>query len=250
MCAMSPRLLRPLASGFNPKSIAGLAGWWDASDPATLFDATTGGSLVAASGTVGRWEDKSAEGRHLTQGTANSRPVRVVGQFNGRDALDFDGSNDFIGVSSNVAMINGASLIAVASKLSNTNSGALHNFRGTTLANRNHHPLTDGNGYDGFGRSDRTTFAWAYSSDLYVHSTITAAQYVFRRNETVLAQNSYTAANQLADEFQGFGGSDSVLVTQRPWDGYICEALVYTRGISSTEFTAIYRYLSKKWGVA
>lgn len=247
---MSPRLLRPKASGFNPKSIANLAGWWDASDSSTLFDATTGGSLVAASGAVGRWEDKSGNGRHCTQGTANSRPIRAVSQFNGRDALDFDGENDFLGLSSNVTMISGASLIIVASKLSNTNGGALHNFRGTSLGNRNHHPFTDGNGYDGFGRSDRTSFAWTYASGLYVHSTITGSQYTFRRNETVLAQNSYTAANQLADESQGFGGSDSVLLTQRPWDGFICEALVYARGINSTEFTAIYRYLAQKWGVA
>lgn len=169
MCAMSPRLLRPRATGFDPRRISGLAGWWDASDASTLFDATTGGSLVAASGQVARWQDKSGNGRHATQGEANSRPTRSVAAFNGRDALDFDGTNDFLGLSSNVEMANGASLIIVAQKQTNTNGGALHNFRGTSLGNRNHHPFSDGNGYDGFARSDRTSFAWAFSTDLYVH---------------------------------------------------------------------------------
>lgn len=247
--AMNPRLLVPRASGFDPRRISGLAGWWDASDSSTLFDATTGGSLVAAAGTVGRWQDKSGNARHATQSDANSRPVRSVAAFNGRDALDFDGANDFLGLSSNVEMINGASLIIVAQKRTNTNGGGLHNFRGTTFANRNHHPYVDGNGYDGFGRSDRTSFAWAFSTDLYVHSTIVGTQYTLRKNETVLAQNSYTAASQLAGESQGFGGTDSSQVWQFPWDGLVCEAMIYTRAITTTEFTAIYRYLRTKWGV-
>ena len=33
---MSPRLLRPRATGFNPKSIAGLAFWIDAGSTASL----------------------------------------------------------------------------------------------------------------------------------------------------------------------------------------------------------------------
>jgi hypothetical protein len=250
--AMNPRLLRPLASGFNPKSISGLAGWWDGSDPATLFDATSGGSLVAASGTVGRWEDKSGNGRHATQGNGNSRPVRSVAAFNGRDALDFDGANDFLALSSTIETVNGASIFMVAKKRSNDTSfggSALHTIRGTTIANRNHHPFTDGNGYDGFARNARISFAFAFDTNLYVLSTVVGAQYTFRKNETVLSQGSYTAASQLAGEAQGFGGSDPITLTQRPVDGFICEAIIYTRGVNEAEFTSIYRYLRNKWGV-
>jgi hypothetical protein len=91
---MNPRLLRPVASGFNPKSIAGLALWLDASDSATLFDADTGGATPAANGQVGRWEDKSGLGRHATQSFGNNRPLRLVSTQNGRDGLEFDASND------------------------------------------------------------------------------------------------------------------------------------------------------------
>jgi hypothetical protein len=78
----------------SPTSLAGLQLWLDAADPGVLFDATTGGSLVAADGGVARWEDKSGNARHATQGTAGSRPLRKTGIISGRDALRFDGSDD------------------------------------------------------------------------------------------------------------------------------------------------------------
>jgi hypothetical protein len=79
-----------------PTTIAGLQLWLDAADASTLFDATTGGSLVAADGAVARWEDKSGNGRHATQGTAGSRPARKTAIQDGKDVLRFDGSNDVL----------------------------------------------------------------------------------------------------------------------------------------------------------
>jgi hypothetical protein len=79
-----------------PDSIAGLQLWLDPSDARTLYDATSGGSLVAADGAVARWEDKSIYGRHFTQDTASNRPLRKTTQINGLGALLYDGSNDFM----------------------------------------------------------------------------------------------------------------------------------------------------------
>jgi hypothetical protein len=83
----------PLAPG----DITGLTGWWDASDSSTLFDATSGGSAVAADGSVARIEDKSGNSRHFTQGTAGARPLRKTGVQNSLDVLRLDGSDDFLG---------------------------------------------------------------------------------------------------------------------------------------------------------
>jgi hypothetical protein len=80
----------------NPTSLNGLQLWLDASDANTLYDATTGGSLVAADGGVARWEDKSGNARHATQATSGNRPLQKTGVQNGRDVLRFDGSNDFM----------------------------------------------------------------------------------------------------------------------------------------------------------
>jgi hypothetical protein len=77
--------------------------WYDAADLSTLFDATTGGSSVAADGAVARWQDKSGNLRHLTQSTSGSRPLRKTSQQGGLDTLSFDGSNDVMSVASSSA---------------------------------------------------------------------------------------------------------------------------------------------------
>ncbi len=50
--------------------------WLDAADAATIYSASSGGSLVADGGSVGRVEDKSGNARHATQATSGNRPVR------------------------------------------------------------------------------------------------------------------------------------------------------------------------------
>jgi hypothetical protein len=54
-----------------------------------LYDATAGGSLVAVDGAIARWEDKSGNGRHFTQGTIGLRPTRRSAVKNGIGAVGF-----------------------------------------------------------------------------------------------------------------------------------------------------------------
>lgn len=90
--------LRFASAGFNPLTLSP-ALWLDGADASTMFDATTGGSLVATDGSIARWEDKSGNGRHATQGTVLSRPQRKDSILNGRGCVRFDGSNDAMGTS-------------------------------------------------------------------------------------------------------------------------------------------------------
>lgn len=79
---------------FNPATLSGLTGWWDASDSATLFTTTGGSTTVAADGEVARLEDKSGNGRHFIQSTSSFRPLRKTLVKNGLDVLRFDGTDD------------------------------------------------------------------------------------------------------------------------------------------------------------
>jgi hypothetical protein len=79
--------------------------WLDAADAGTLYDATSGGSLVAADGAIARWEDKSGNSRHCTQGTSGSRPIRKTSIQNGRDVARGDGSR-WMSIPSSTAMFN------------------------------------------------------------------------------------------------------------------------------------------------
>lgn len=78
----------------KPREIQGCQLALDASIPTSLYDATSGGSLVAADGAVARWEDQSGNARHATQVTSGSRPLRRVAGLNGADTLQFDGTDD------------------------------------------------------------------------------------------------------------------------------------------------------------
>lgn len=84
----------PLAA---PASISGLQLWLDADDGGTLYDSTSGGSVVTTNGAaVARWQDKSGNNNHYTQTTANARPVLQTSSLNSKNGLLWDGSNDFM----------------------------------------------------------------------------------------------------------------------------------------------------------
>ena len=84
--AMSPRLLRPRATGFNPRNLSGLVAWFDADDASTF---TLTGTAV------GEWRDKSGNGYSVSQSTGNNQPART-GTVGGRACIDFDGTNDYL----------------------------------------------------------------------------------------------------------------------------------------------------------
>jgi hypothetical protein len=121
---MSPRLLRPRATGFDPRSISGLALWLDAADTQTLYttdagpvtavsspleiagcklwlDADDASTFTLASGNVSEWRDKSGSGvPHATQATSTARPARTASGLNGRAVVEFQPAHTLIFASS------------------------------------------------------------------------------------------------------------------------------------------------------
>lgn len=89
-----------LRTQFTPLNLPGLVLWLDAADMNSMYDATSGGSLVTAGNTVARWQDKSGNGRNATQGTANNRPTLNTNKQNGLPSLTFDGTNDSLATAS------------------------------------------------------------------------------------------------------------------------------------------------------
>lgn len=53
-----------------------------------------GDDVTTSGGVVSQWNDKSGNGRHVSQGTAANRPA--LSTIGGQQALDFDGSNDVL----------------------------------------------------------------------------------------------------------------------------------------------------------
>jgi hypothetical protein len=76
---------------WTPKNLPTVVGWFDADDPLTVYDSTTGGSLVTTQGgTVKRWEDKSGRGNHATQSDNAAPKLQITsGTLNNKRVLSF-----------------------------------------------------------------------------------------------------------------------------------------------------------------
>ena len=95
--AMNQKLLRPKASGFNPKQISGLALWMDASDTTTL---TFNGGDVSA------WQDKSgASSLSAVQASAAFQPLYNATGAGGKGCIEF-GASDALVFGSSTASFN------------------------------------------------------------------------------------------------------------------------------------------------
>ena len=241
---MNGRLLRPRATGFTPRSISGLAAWWDASDAA---------SITTVSGAVSQWNDKSGNGVHATQTTANNRPVNTSQTLNGRAVMTFDGSNDIMSFTGTARTDETQFVVVrnnmVASAVSNQQIlGDASSGFGVTAVIKN----------DGSTNSDVFTHCGGFSLGT------TSARYQFPANNpfgpavvsairssasggilrtdgvqraTCTTSNSYALAR--------IGGVGSSL----PLNGYIAEIVIYSRALSVADVQRVERYLGTKWGV-
>lgn len=84
---------RRRSASFSPAALSGLIAWYDPSDLTSLFqDAAMSVPVVADGDPVGAVLDKSGNGYHLTQATANGRPTyRSSG---GTSWIEGDGVDD------------------------------------------------------------------------------------------------------------------------------------------------------------
>jgi len=251
MCPMSPRLLRPRASGgFSPKTIAGLQLWLDAADAS---------SVTTVSGAASQWNDKSGNGRHATQTTANNRPA-YDGVIGGKAALTFDGTNDAMATGLESASLTGyatffcvcrpnfADVTAASLKTpmygrdsttSNSYGINLFNSSGTLTLNTQWRGVQ----YNAVGGPTVTL-----GIDAIMVGGVTPTQHV-RRVSGVAANLSVAATagtNSAAGNFLNVGQDPT---QNRWWNGPIGEVLVYSRDLSLAEIQAVERYLTTKWAI-
>jgi hypothetical protein len=262
----------------NPTSLTGLQLWLDASDANTLYDATTGGSLVAADGGVARWEDKSGNARHMTQGTAGSRPARKTAIQGGLDVLRFDGSNDFMSVPSSTATFkflhstnstiffvldaneSGFAPFLSTYDTSSANVGiSLETGNGSGTADKVLHRT--GRGVSDTSPVGQTTGNAFLGFSFNVISVVTqpiataADRSSIRRNggtaatgntntDTPSSANSQYNLSLATDNYLGVGSGTA---TYSSMD--IAEIIIYNSALSDTERAAVENYLISKWGI-
>jgi hypothetical protein len=228
--AMNPRLLRPVATGFNPKTIAGLALWMDAPE----YNASTG-----------TWADKSGNGRDFSQAIAANRPIVSAVTQNARAILEFDGSNDQLIQSSNFLQVANCTMFAAFKRNANTFGGVI-----ASANNLDRSPGIIIDSSRGAIRGFQNFAAAAVSAvDTFniTSGTVTDGAAVIFTNGT---QISTAAASNTLDTSNTTTAIGSYRTTQANYlNGYIGEIIVYTRVLTVSERKRVEGYLGKKWGI-
>jgi len=234
---MNPRLLRPIASGFNPTSLSGLFGWWDFSDAATL---TLNGD--APTQTISEVRDKSGNNRHFLHTTALNQPAYTPNAQNGRAAATFNGANTFLDIAS-VTLNQPFTAIGVYQNTATSTYRLL--LTGAPPAGTAGFIMFSRNPFGNQGMTLGLVFAPIPTiTDWQVHSNVAdgEASVVARNLDADSTGNA--GANNVTTLRMGankFGGG----VHQGP----VGAVLIYDRVLTRAEREQLVRYLATQWGI-
>lgn len=217
----------------------------DASVASSLYDATSGGSLVSEGGSVARWEDQSGNSRHGTQTTSNNRPI--YRKYDDVGGLYFDGSND--GLTGSFPTLSAQTLCIAARINFNSTSNARfftqRNAGGQDFSQAgNYIPLLrEGTNYTigsfaGGGQRVQTTVKATDISFLAIH---TGSNLFIRFNGTESATYSHTM-NGTFSEYSicaNFGAEN--------FQALVFEVIAYDSALSSADRTSIEDYFKDKY---
>jgi hypothetical protein len=230
---MNPRLLRPLATGFNPRSLGGLAWWLDAADASTVTISTG----------VSEWRDKSGNGRHTSQDVGNNQPA-YTNQLNGKNTLTFDGADDRLSAASSFSLgTGGYTAFAVASSDGGFNV-LMGGFSFPFISGRTSSSTGGIRHHDGVSALDTATTVYPLGAFFIVDVTISPTERSIAINGRVEATGAGTSQSAF---MRNVGMRDA---STNYWEGGIAEVLVYDTARDVNAKVAVREYLSKKWGIA
>lgn len=210
-----------------------LALWLDADDSSTI---TLNGS------TVSQWNDKSGNGRHVSQATAASQPTYTVNGLNGQSVLTFDGINDFLNANFSLP----TATFALVGSLTQNSANIYYplGFQTTTGAG-----YFAGGGFLG------------QRSGMFNGSVILTAPQTVTLDSPFIGVGGFSAAGMLV----GFNGNtpasdpatlsmNTLLIGARgdaafPFSGPISEVVFTSTTLSTADRQRLEGYLAHKWGL-
>lgn len=238
-------------------------GWWDFTNPATLFTDTARTTLVTATGALlAGVSDLSGNGFHLQQATSTKRPVWSLDAF-GRGAATFDGVDDCLTSIISFALASGQVTILAAVRKSVDASARLLELGPTTASNANTFGMLAPNtaaanfafqsvGANGTVVTSTTPNSYAAPITAVVVGIgdTSAPKAGIRANKssetvnTTTAQGggNYSASQTLNVGARNNGGSIS-------FNGWISELIIRAGVLSEADITSLTEYLYSKAGV-
>lgn len=243
-------LVHPLAfslavnrfKAFDPLSLSP-AMWLDASDATTLYDAVSGGAVVAGNGAVARWQDKSGNALHATQATLGARPLRQAAMLNGKPVLRFDGVDDMMGHGLN-AVGDSMTFMVVRSYQTGNELRTLFSAcaPNTGLGAYIETERTSGGLWGAFRAQGFLSSGQSLRGGYYIISTTSLNSACSVTHNGVRVDFPGTTHYSDSNDRRFVGGSPGAFTNCD-----IAEILVFPTALSPTDRTAVETYLNAKW---
>jgi hypothetical protein len=239
----------------TPESVAGLVCWLDAADASTMYNATSGGSLVSDGGQILRMEDKSGNGKHFTK--ASNCPTRQSAQQNGLGVVRFNGTNNYLQNASFPYMTTSGYTAVFVAK---SDSAADRWFMTGIIAGSDDDYLTVMLRRNNGGDTKNQFFHRVVDTPVEeVYNIATHNVYVMRvgggnlsvwRNETLLGTQSVTSTSARTILNIGALVRPSNPTGTLFFQGDLAELAWYDNAISSDDRSNLTQQLKLKWGIA
>lgn len=236
------KLLSLYNNHFSPQNLGDLQLWLDCADERTI--------TVDMSNKVSQIDDKSGAGNHATQGTGTKQAASGLTQLNGRNVVDFDGSDAFRLPSNLYSIPNGGNTLFVVAK---TNSNSTQQ----RIIN-----MTDSFSSDyglEFSATPGSLVFFNNPSGSGVGATgITETNWNIiraRRNGVTVALSFNGVAESTNSNGADVSGIDDAALCSYDessifLNGSVAEIILYSRSLSIKERNMVEKYLSDKWRIA
>lgn len=254
--SMSPRLLRPRATGFDPKSISGLAMWLDAKKTTSVLNSISPDTAATDGQTVRRWMDQSGLASHANQASGTSQPTYTL-----PTALNFDGTNDTLEIAKNISRNKGyvgifvvftADVVTSSTRWLVAMTTAIGNVRtgvsiGTTgQVNLTARRLDSGSATTVSGASLSAATKYVIS----VQANYAGQSASLRLNGSVVGSSSSFFDGGSTSDTDSFFADVGSLAGNQAFDGKISEVLIYNgTALSASQVSSVERWLGTKHSV-
>jgi hypothetical protein len=229
---ISPRLLRPRATGFNVKALSGLVYWLDASQSSTV---TTGTG-------VSEWRSAAGGSIKATQATANNQPAYQTAVQNGKNAMYFDGVNDGFTIGDLSASFPSAATAIFAFKPDADTEYSIY----TTTNNSAFWAYPTSRTYIG---AFKTTRLNNVSSPLMPTASAAVVAITSSSSAYRVYVNGATAHDVAADYSAGTNHRIGFNDLGTYYKGWLYEAIFSSSELPTATLNAATKYLRSKWGI-
>lgn len=230
--AMNQKLLRPKASGFNPKALPGFVYWLDASQSSTITTATG----------VSEWRDAGGGTIKATQVTANSQPAYQSAQQNGKNAVYFDGTNDSLMLGDLSASFPTAASAIFAYRPNNDTEYALYK----TANNSAFWAYPTNKTYIGTFKTTRFNNV----DSAFMPTNANAIVAIVSSSAAYRVYINDVLRHDVAADFSA--GTSHVIAANdlgTCMNGWLYEAIFTSSALSAANLSAAHKYLKAKWGI-